>query len=153
MNTILNFAELVGFFIIAYIVYRNIKNRTMTTFTINSHQDTDNIYRGGKIFKERTIKPSWNKFTLVFFIIYTIVILYDKSPATVAFFEDIFSPYLIIYLIVKLVKWYKGINPNSNYVKRMKAANRGYISNIGANDVPGVYMGGTFPLFDDNDDD
>lgn len=118
---IISFLPLTGFAIIVYIIYRNIKNKTIKTFTINSHQDDTNIYKGGDMFKEkkRVIKPSWNKFTLAFFVLY-IIVLYSKSPVWVAWFQAIFPPYLIIYLIVKLVKWHRGLDStkiNNNFAE------------------------------------
>ena len=110
MNTIISFAPLTGLAIIIYIVYRNIKNKGLKTFTINSQQGDSNVYSGDMFEKkERIIKLSWNKFTLAFFVLYMIV-MFSKSPVWIGWFQAIFPPYLIIYLIVKLVKWYKGIN-------------------------------------------
>jgi hypothetical protein len=137
MNTIISFAPLTGLAIIIYIVYRNIKNKGLKTFTINSHQDDSNVYRGGDMFekKERIIKPSWNKFTLAFFVLYMIV-MFSKSPVWIGWFQAIFPPYLIIYLIVKLVKWYKGINPNSWFSsKHINEFDRKFYTGLGTSGI------------------
>ncbi len=157
MNTLISFMPLIGFAIIAYIIYRNIKRKTITTFTINSHQNDNNIYKGGEPFnkKERTIKPSWNKFTLVFFVLYVIV-MYSKSSIWISWFEAIFPPYLIIYLIVKLVKWYKGLNTNGNdwYQKRL-IADREFSKNdpwsISSDDIFQRSLNGGTAFPDDDD--